>query len=87
MSKALTADGFDDCIIGIGRQFNIDLVVYDQDKIIKKLAKDYTSSCKDCSDECDHYLQAEEYFDANIIGAYVGVNTPVYIVVGNHKRS
>ena len=87
MFEGLTTDGFDDCIIGIGRQFNIDLVVYDQDKIIKKLAKEFASSCKNCSDECDHNLQAEEYFNFNIIGAYVGVNTPVYIVVGKYKRS
>ena len=58
-----------------------------QKKAWEKLAKEFASSCKNCSDECDHNLQAEEYFNFNIIGAYVGVNTPVYIVVGKYKRS
>lgn len=82
MFEGLKADGFDDCVVGIGRQFNTDVVVYNQDKIIKKLAKEFASSCHEASDECDHESEAEEYFEFNIAGAYVGKHTPVYIRVG-----
>jgi hypothetical protein len=86
MFEGLKADGFDDCVVGVGRQFNNDVVVYDQDRIIKKLADDFTEGCEDAHDrdsECDHYSEAEEYFEFNIVGGYVGVNTPVYIRLGS----
>ena len=86
MFEGLKADGFDDCVVGIGRQFNHDVVVYDQDKIIKKLADDFTGDCEythDRESDCDHYSEAEEYFEFNIVGGYVGVNTPVYIRLGS----
>jgi len=82
MFEGLKADGFDDCVVGIGRQFNHDVVVYDQDKIIQKLAIEFTDNCND-QDECDHYSEAEEYFEFNIVGGYVGVNTPVFIRLGS----
>lgn len=82
MFEGLKADGFDDCVVGIGRQFNNDVVVYDQDKIIQKLADGFDDSCEEHGDDCDHYSEAEEYFEFNIVGAYVGVNTPVYIRLG-----
>jgi hypothetical protein len=86
MFEGLKADGFDDCVVGVGRQFNNDVVVYDQDRIIKKLADDFTEGCKDGHDrdsECDHHSEAEEYFEFNIVGGYVGANTPVYIRLGS----
>ena len=46
MFEGLKADGFDDCVVGVGRQFNHDVVVYDQDKIIKKLADDLLRTAK-----------------------------------------
>ena len=82
MFEGLKADGFDDCVVGVGRQFNNDVVVYDQDKIIQKLAIEFTENCDD-QGKCDHYSEAEEYFEFNIVGAYVGVNTPVYIRLGS----
>ena len=86
MFEGLTADGFDDCVVGIGQQFNTDVVVYNRDKIIKKLAKEFKASAKESfpfdGEKRDFYLEAEEYFDFNIAGAYVGVNTPVYIRLG-----
>lgn len=55
----LFADGFDDAIIGVGRSFDKYKVIYDKSKVIKKLMEDMT---------CE---EAEEYFEYNIIGAYV----------------
>ena len=64
--KTLTADGFDDCIIGIDSKQR---VVYDQKKIIDKLTKDMTRA------------EATEFFYFNIEGAHVGDYTPLYMTV------
>lgn len=70
--EALFADGFDDCIIGVCEVFGRPpLVAYDRNKVIKKLMNDMTIE------------EAEEYFEYNILGAWVGENTPVYVNVLN----
>lgn len=61
------ADGFDDAFLGIGQQFNRFFAVYDRFKCIEILAEDMTLE------------DAEEYFDFNVVGAYVGENTPVFV--------
>ena len=69
----LKADGYDAAIIG---QANVwrdhgrhDVIVYDAHKIIGILVE------RDGMSEED----AEEFFEFNIAGAYVGVSTPVYV--------
>ena len=67
--ELVLADGFDDCIVGIGRQFTRTFVVYDYEKVIKKLKK------RDgMSDE-----EAVEWFEFNVVGAWVGESTPVFL--------
>jgi hypothetical protein len=73
MSEALVADGFDDAIIGMARQFNQVLVVYDEDKCLSILME------RDGMTE----EEAEEFFEFNVVGAYVGEGTPVYVRVGS----
>ena len=64
----MTEAEFDEAIIGVAERIGMEAVVaYDIDKIIKILARDMTEE------------EAVEYFDFNIIGAYVGERTPVYI--------
>lgn len=65
--KILLADGFEDAFIGIARQFNVPFAVYDRSKCIEIL-------CKDMSWE-----DAEEHFQFNVEGAYVGENTPAFM--------
>lgn len=64
----LFADGWDDCILGTawspGRPL---VVVYDAELIIEKLSREMT------------HEEAEEYFDFNIEGAYVGPRTPIFM--------
>lgn len=69
-SGARIADGFDDCIIGIAsRCGQPDLVVYDSVKIVDKLVlRDGMS-----------YEDAVEFYEYNILGAWVGEGTPLYI--------
>lgn len=65
--EILFCDGYDDAIIGLGRCFNEFKVVYDRSKIIEILMKDMTRE------------EAEEFFEFNIVGSYVGEATPVFI--------
>lgn len=63
----LLADGFENAFIGIGRQFGKPMAVYDRKKCIKILMKDMP------------YEEAEEYFQFNVEGAWVGEQTPVFL--------
>jgi hypothetical protein len=62
----LVADGFDDAIIGIDEENG--KIVYDIDKVITILMRDDMSM-----DE------AYEFYYYNIVGSYVGDNTPIFI--------
>ena len=63
----LFADGFDKAIVGVSQQFNSLSVAYDKRKCIEILKKDMSED------------EAMEYFDFNIVGAYVGEHTPSFI--------
>lgn len=66
---ALKADGFDDCVMGVASRCGTpDVLAYDVEKIILKLMLDGMTR-----------EEAEEYFEFNIVGAYVGEYTPVFI--------
>jgi len=64
----LLADGFESAFIGIARQFNTAFAVYDRDKCIEILTENMS------------YEEAEEYFQYNVEGAYVGENTPAFLI-------
>jgi hypothetical protein len=61
------ATGYEDAFVGIATQFNRVFAVYDRAKCIDILAKDMS------------YDEAEEYFQFNVEGAYVGESTPAFI--------
>ena len=68
--QALKADGFDDAILGVASRCGMnDLVAYDTNKIINILMERDGMT----------YEEAQEFFDFNIIGAYMGENTPIFI--------
>jgi hypothetical protein len=65
------ADGFDDALIGIGQRFNAYFLVYDVTKVIETLvARDGMS-----------YEDAREFFDVNVVGAWVGEATPCFVTI------
>lgn len=67
---ALTIDGFDEAIIGIGRRGGCpSLAIYDYDKIIRILERTMTPA------------DAVEYYEFNIAGAYMGENTPIVVTI------
>jgi hypothetical protein len=67
----LLADGFEDAFIGAGCSFNTYFAVYDRSKCIEILMT------RDKMDE----EEAEEFFEFNVQGAYVGKNTPIFVKV------
>jgi len=64
--ECLTADGFDDAVIGILYGFE-PKAVYSVRKIVDILMQDMS------------YEDAVEYFEYNIAGSYLGEKTPVYV--------
>lgn len=68
--EALLCDGFDEAIIGMAERINLGPVVaYDVDKMLEIMVERDGMT----------YEEAIEYFDYNILGAWMGENTPVYI--------
>lgn len=68
--EALLCDGFDEAIIGMAERINLGPVVaYDVDKILSIMVERDGMT----------YEEAMEYFDYNILGAWMGENTPVYV--------
>ena len=64
----LKADGFDKAIIGVGsRCGQPDIIAYDVNKCIKILMD------QGMTDE-----EAMEFFEFNVVGAWVGEETPIF---------
>lgn len=62
------ADGFENAFLGISRQFyNKPIAVYDREKCIDILMDDMSEE------------EAEEYFEYNVQGSYVGESTPSFM--------
>jgi len=69
MSEMLRADGFNDAIMGIVQRCGQDdVVLYDTDKVIGGLMNGDGMS----------YEEAVEYFEFNILGAWMGEGTPAF---------
>lgn len=65
--ECLTADGFDDALIGCTYGANV-VAVYDIDKMIETLIEEGLD-----------WDEASEFLDFNVVGAYVGEKTPKYM--------
>lgn len=66
--EALAADGFEGAVIGHVQVFNKYLVLYDREKCIQILMD---------RDGMKH-MEAEEYFNFNVVGSFVGEHTPAF---------
>ena len=70
--EAMMADGFDEAILGMCVQFGTaPLVAYDYEKCINILMKRDGMTKQ----------EAVDFMEFNVIGAYVGLNTPVFIMM------
>jgi hypothetical protein len=82
--EALVCDGFDEAIIGVAERIDLGpIVAYDKDKMIEILMRDMDVDQDDTQDgrsiEEIKFDLALEYFEFNILGAYVGEYTPIFI--------
>jgi hypothetical protein len=72
-SEFMFMNGHDEAIVGIVEYFGSQQqLCYDKEKVLQKLMKSGMT-----------YEEACEYFDFNIIGAYMGEQTPVFIELIN----
>jgi len=69
--EVLLADGFEEALMGTAQVFSKTVALYDREKCIQVLVKRDGMSRED----------AEEYFDFNVTGAYVGEMTPAFATV------
>jgi hypothetical protein len=70
MSSLLKADGFDDAILGVGlKKGSEDSIVYSYEKCVEILMdrEDMT------------YEDAIEWMEFNVVDAYVGPTTPIFV--------
>ena len=67
----LLADGFDGALIGMGRQFNQELAVYDYSKCVEILME------RDGMSQDD----AVEWMEYNVVGSWMGKGTPVFVEI------
>ena len=90
--EAWKADGFDECIVGIGQQFTeggqVYIFIYSKKAIIESIANDIVKEINNRVNTSDEeraelaqsaYDDAAEYFDYNIAGAYIGRGMPVFL--------
>jgi hypothetical protein len=69
-AEAYIINGFDDCICGVVHMFGKQpIICYDRDAIIRRL----------CEDNDWDVEGAEEHFDFNIAGSYLGEGTPCFL--------
>jgi hypothetical protein len=73
----LKLDGFDEAILGVVERIGLQAICYDTHKVIEILMKDMTEE------------EAWEYYSYNMLGAYVGESTPVFLELfeGGKSRS
>lgn len=72
----LLADGFEKALIGYVRIFSNTVALYDEEKCIAVLM--------DRGEMTEE--QAREYFEFNVVGAWVGDKTPAFATVLKGKR-
>lgn len=64
------AEQYDPCIVGVAYRCGMEpVVVYDVDQVLEALVQDGMDR-----------EEAEEWFEFNIAGAYVGERTPLFLV-------
>ena len=63
----LKLDGFDEAILGVVERIGLQAICYDTHKVIEILMKDMTEE------------EALDYYNFNMLGAYVGESTPVFL--------
>lgn len=69
--ELLFADGYDSAIIGIAQRGGTEFVVYDSAEVVRILRRRDGMS----------QAEAEDFFEFNVLGAWVGEKTPLFVTV------
>ena len=82
----LFLDGVDNALIGLMHRFGMEPVaLYNRQKVIDILMYDFSQGKENVTDdedgELDLWQMAEEHFEFNIIGAWVGDRTPAFAIM------
>jgi hypothetical protein len=71
INDMMKMDGYDDCVAGVVIRYGQDpIMCYDKELVIQKLI----------SQGIETEEEAEEFFDFNQLGAWVGDETPCFLV-------
>ena len=71
VEEGLVMNGYDDCVVGVLERYGMEpIVLYDKDKVIKKLM----------DDGCETYEEAVEFYEFNQLGGWHGEKTPGFFV-------
>ena len=85
IDEAIFYDGLDEAIIGVCDRIKLSVTAYDREKCIEILANDFEINDEDLEEgetiENAKYQMAIEHFEYNIIGGWIGENTPVFITL------
>ena len=79
-TEVLVMDGYDSCIVGL--MHNVEkfpILCYDKDRVLDALAASFTDDPPN-DPESDPYTMAVEWFDFNMIGAWMGNGTPCFLI-------
>ena len=71
--QPLHADGFEEALVGYGVQFNQRLAIYDYARCVRVLVERHEMTEQ----------EAVEYMEYNVVGAYAGRRTPVFLCMDN----
>ena len=74
----LKADGFDEAIIGVGRRCGQPTIVVYNAEICREILHIQLKS-NVVEDEVVADLAADEYFEFNVVGAWMGEDTPIFV--------
>ena len=61
------------------------IALYDTDKCIDKLAKEFSENL-DNDEDYDPHSSAQEYFDYNTLGSWVGKGTPAFALISRFEE-
>ena len=72
---ALLADGFEGAFVGFGFHFHAAVAVYDYERCL-----DILQTRDGMSED-----EAREFFEFNVVGAWMGPHTPVFMTTGGTR--
>jgi len=81
-TEVLVMDGFDDCIVGLIHNVEkFPILCYDKRQVINSLIVNFTEENSTDLPDFDAYTTAIEWFEFNMIGAWMGNGTPCFLTL------